>query len=295
MGADGAGSGAGGAGRDLAALVAWALDEDVGDGDRTTLWTVPPGTRARARIVARESLVVAGADAVLEVLRQAAPTATIRRLLNDGTRSRPGDEVAVVEGPARALLTAERTALNFMGRLSGIATLTAAFVERARDTGARIVDTRKTTPGWRALEKGAVRAGGGENHRMGLYDMVLIKENHIRAAGGIQAALAGVEAENQEGLPVEIEVERPGELSEVAGFAVDRILLDNFELDELREAVATVRGWPEPRPLLEASGNMTLERVRVVAETGVDLISVGALTHSAPVADLSMLVEEIEP
>jgi nicotinate-nucleotide pyrophosphorylase (carboxylating) len=294
MAIDGEGAEARDPARGLADLVARALDEDVGDGDRTTLWTVPPGTLARARIVAKESLVVAGAEAVLEVLRQAAPTAEIRRLVNDGIRGHPGDEVAVVEGPARALLTAERTALNFMGRLSGIATLTAAFVERIRGTGARIVDTRKTTPGWRALEKAAVRAGGGENHRMGLYDMVLIKENHIRAAGGIQAALAGVQAENHEGLPVEIEVEGPEELAEVAAFEVDRILLDNFELGELREAVATIRAWPEPRPLLEASGNMTLERVRTVAETGVDLISVGALTHSAPVADLSMLVEEIE-
>ncbi len=280
---------------DLEALIAASLAEDVRDGDRTTLWTVPPGTRARARVQAKASLVLAGSEAVPMTLRALSPGVELRSLVPDGVELEAGDTVAEMEGPARVILTAERTLLNFLGRLSGVATLTRAFVRAVEGTGARIVDTRKTTPGWRALEKAAVRAGGGMNHRFGLWDMVLIKENHIRAAGGVREALEGVWAGNVEALPVEIEVAELRELVEVRPFPVDRILLDNMSTDELSEAVRIVHGWGEKRPLLEASGNMTLERVRRVAETGVDLISVGALTHSAPSADLSLLVEAILP
>ncbi len=279
----------------LPELVAAALAEDVGDGDRTTLWTVPPGVRARARVVAREPLVAAGTEAFLEVMWQEAPTVEVLGLVKDGAKVEAGDTVVSLEGLARRILTAERTALNFLGRLSGIATATRRYVRALEGTHARIVDTRKTTPGWRALEKAAVRAGGGESHRMGLYDMVLVKENHIRAAGGIGPALEGIGRENEEELPVEVEVTTLEELGELEGTGVDRVLLDHFSLRELRAAVEAVEAWAAPVPLLEASGNITLERVREIAETGVELISVGALTHSAPVADVSLLLDEVLP
>jgi nicotinate-nucleotide pyrophosphorylase (carboxylating) len=275
----------------LEELVRIAIEEDVGTGDRTTLWTVPPGSRARARVVAREDLVVAGTHAFAEVFGQVVPSVEFHSLLKDGVAVAEGDIVASVEGPARGILTAERTALNFLGRLSGIATLTREFVRAVEGTDARILDTRKTTPGWRKLEKAAVLAGGGENHRFGLYDMVLVKENHITLAGGIPQALARVREENAEGLPVEIEVASLAELEFVRGWGVDRVLLDNMSTEEMAAAVESVRGWPAPRPLLEASGNMSLARVAEVARVGVDCISVGALTHSAPVADLSLLME----
>jgi nicotinate-nucleotide pyrophosphorylase (carboxylating) len=195
-----------------------------------------------------------------------------------------------VEGPARALLTGERTALNFLGHLSGIATLTRRFVDAVRGTGASIIDTRKTTPGWRILEKKAVRDGGGRNHRMGLYDMVMIKDNHIAAAGGIEAAVARVRKANDRDLPVEVEVTTIQELIRVLPLRVDRVLLDNMPLETLREAIRRVEAAPLPRPETEASGNVLLGSARSIAETGVDLISVGALTHSAPNADLSMRV-----
>jgi len=276
-------------------LIAAALAEDVRDGDWTTLWTVPPGARTRARIVAKQDLVVAGSEAVLETTRRLSPAIELHALCPDGTWAAEGDLIGELEGPARAILTAERTFLNVLGRLSGVATLTRAFVDEVAGTGARIVDTRKTTPGWRMLEKAAVRAGGGDNHRFGLWDMVLIKENHIAAAGGIRAAIEGVARENSAGLEVEIEVATLDQLDEIQGLGVDRILLDNMGVEEMRAAVERVREWAEPRPLLEASGNMTLDRVREVAQTGVDLISVGALTHSAPAADMSLLFESLAP
>jgi nicotinate-nucleotide pyrophosphorylase (carboxylating) len=272
-------------------LVEAALREDGADRDWTTLWTVGASYRVRARIEAREPLVLAGTRLAVRVFHAVDPEIRVEVLHGDGARVGEGTRVIRIEGPARGILTGERTALNFLGRLSGVATLTRRFVERVEGTGAGIVDTRKTTPGWRFLEKEAVRAGGGTNHRMGLSDMVLIKENHIVAAGGIGPAVDRVREMNREGIPVEVEVERPDELGDLRERGVDRILLDNMELPELRESVRIVRGWPEPRPQLEASGRMTLERVREVALTGVDLISVGALTHSAPTVDLSLLVE----
>lgn len=278
-----------GSGVDL--LIAAALEEDGVDRDRTTLWTVDESHRSRARILAREPLAVAGIGTAVTVFRSVDPRVGVEVVHEDGARVGEGTEVLRLEGPTRGILSAERTALNFLGRLSGIATLTGRFVEAVEGTGARITDTRKTTPGWRFLEKEAVRIGGGTNHRMGLADMVLIKENHITAAGGIRPAVKRVREANLEGIPVEVEVERLDQLEDLRDGGVDRILLDNLEVDELREAVWIVRGWPAPRPELEASGRMTLERVRRVAGTGVDLISVGALTHSASTADFSLLVD----
>lgn len=274
-------------------LVERALAEDVGDGDRTTLWTVSAAARGTARIVAREAGVLAGLEPTGLVFGRVSPHVAIEWETEEGEVVESGSEVARIRGPVRALLTAERTALNFLSRLSGIATLARRFVRAVEGTGVVIVDTRKTTPGWRALEKAATAAGGVENHRFGLYDMVLVKENHVRAAGGLGAALRRVrERARAEGTPVEVEVADPDELEEALGDPPDRILLDNMTPQQLRRAVERVRARGAPRPVLEASGGVTLANVRSVAETGVDLISVGALTHSAPALDLSLLLEE---
>lgn len=273
-------------------LVGWALEEDLGGGDITTAATVPRNAAGRARVVAKEPGVIAGLDVAREVYRQSDPGIVFESRLGDGTAVRPGDLVATAEGPFRRLLEAERTALNFLQRLSGVATLTRRYVDAIAGTRAKIVDTRKTTPGWRSLEKAAVLAGGGANHRMGLYDAFLVKENHIAAAGGGAAALSAVGRANATGLPVEIEVGSLAELDVVLEdpHPPDRILLDNLALPELAEAVARTRAR-RPGVLLEASGNVTLDRVRGIAETGVDWISVGGLTHSAPALDLSCLIE----
>lgn len=269
-----------------------ALEEDVGDGDRTTAWTIAGDARGTARIIARAPGVVAGvalADATLE----AADPALVREWrVSDGDRVEPGDELVRIGGALRSVLTAERATLNGLSRLSGIATLASRYVRAVEGTNAKILDTRKTTPGWRCLEKAAAAAGGAENHRMGLYDMVLIKENHIRGAGGVEAALTAVrDRARAGGLEVEIEVTGPGELEEALAHAPDRILLDNFSPAELSDAVRRVRARPAPHPLLEASGGITLDSVREVAATGVDFISVGAITHSAPALDLSLQVD----
>lgn len=276
----------------MEALVAAALAEDVGPGDWTTLWTVPEHARGEAVIVAKAPLVVAGMDAVRAVFRQVDPEVEVAVSLEDGREAEEGAVLAEISGRTRSILTGERTALNFLGRLSGIATLTRAFVDAVRGTGARILDTRKTTPGWRMLEKAAVAAGGGGNHRVGLYDMVLIKDNHAAACGGVGEAVRRVGEENRRGLPVEVEVGSLDELETVLPLGVDRILLDNMDLDTMRTAVERTHAGPSPRPLLEASGNVTLDTVRAVALTGVDLISVGALTHSAPGADVSLRMAE---
>jgi len=271
------------------ALIEAALSEDVGKGDRTSQWTVPAESRSEAVIVAKQRLIVAGLAAAAEVFRAVDSDLSVELRTDDAKELDVGDVVMAIEGPTRSLLTAERTALNFLAHLSGIATLTGAFVSRVAGTGARIVDTRKTTPGWRALEKMAVRAGGGSNHRMALDDMVLVKDNHIAAAGGLTAAIERVRMNNV-GLPVEVEVHNPEELQEALAAGVKRILLDNMTPDELREAVSLVRERAGESVLLEASGNVTLNTVLEVAETGVDLISVGALTHSAAAADFSLRV-----
>lgn len=271
------------------ALIEAALSEDVGDGDRTSEWTVPAESCSEAVIVAKQRLTVAGLAVAAEVFRAVDADLSVELRTDDSEEIEVGDVVMVIEGPTRSLLTAERTALNFLGRLSGIATLTRTFVSRVEGTGARIVDTRKTTPGWRALEKMAVRAGGGSNHRMGLDDMVLVKDNHIAVAGGLTAAIERVRMNNV-GLPVEVEVHTGEELEEALEAGVKRILLDNMTPDRLREAVALVRERVGESVTLEASGNVTLDTVLEVAETGVDSISVGALTHSAAAADFSLQV-----
>lgn len=274
-------------------LIGAALREDIGEGDFTTLWTVRSSARAEAVIVAKGRLVVAGVWIARRVFSRVQADARIELLVEDGVAVDPGTGLLRVRGPARGLLTAERTALNFLGRLSGIATLTRRFVEAVAGSRAKITDTRKTTPGWRLLEKWAVRTGGGVNHRGGLDDMILIKDNHIAAAGGAREAVVRVAASNRRALEVEVEVSTPAAVEELRGLPVQRILLDNMEEDGLREAVSRVARWPEPRPELEASGNISLERVRGVAGTGVDWISVGALTHSAPVADLSLRIRPV--
>jgi nicotinate-nucleotide pyrophosphorylase (carboxylating) len=274
-------------------LIQAALAEDVGPGDWTTRWTVDPGARGMAEVVAKGKVVVAGANVAVQVFRRVDTELAVSVLAMDGQAVEPGDLILRLEGPLQGILTGERTALNFLGRLSGVATLTRRFVDAVAGTGAEIQDTRKTTPGWRILEKDAVRAGGGANHRMGLYDMVLVKDNHLVAAGGVKAAVERIRRENGEGLPVEVEVGSLEELEEVLPLGVDRILLDNMDRKTMTEAVRRVRALGLSRPLVEASGNVTLASVRPVAETGVDIISVGALTHSAPVADLSLrLVRE---
>ena len=282
------GGGHAGLDAELHALIVLALNEDVWEGDWTTLWTVERDFQAEALVIAKEELIVAGGCAVRSVFLAVDPDLEVDLLVSDGVEIEVGASILRVKGGARGILTAERTALNFLGRLSGIATLTRRFVEAVKGRRARILDTRKTTPGWRALEKWAVRVGGGANHRMGLDDMILVKDNHMLAAGGLHEAVLRVRERNEAGLPVEVEVARAEQVEELCEFGIDRILLDNMDEREIREVVARVSAWPAPRPELEASGNMTLERVRSVAETGVDWISVGALTHSARSADLSL-------
>lgn len=276
--------------RARAALIQLALEEDLGEGDWTTEWTVPAPHRSRAVIVAKQSLVVAGADCVRDTFRAVDPDVGVELVSPDGSRAEPGDVVVELGGRTRSILVGERTALNFLGRLSGIATLTRRFVDAVAGTGARIVDTRKTTPGFRLLEKAAVRSGGGTNHRLGLYDMILVKDNHADACGGVARATRAVMEANEPGLAVEVEVRTLQELEEVLPLRPQRLLLDNMDLETLRAAVERVRSEGPARPETEASGNVTLATVRAVAETGVDFISVGALTHSAPAADLSLRV-----
>lgn len=271
---------------DYRELVRRALDEDRGRGDATSAAVINPGQRARGVILARSELVVAGLDVAAETFRQLDAGVVIEVLWADGARVGANEPIAFVSGDAIALLTAERTALNFLQRMSGIATLTAAFVTAAAG-GITILDTRKTTPGLRVLEKYAVRCGGGTNHRHRLDDGILIKDNHKRLAGGVgHAATAAMKHAN--GLPVEVEVENLEELDAVLATGAPRILLDNFTTYDIREAVARVKG----RAQLEISGGVTLDRVPELAATGADFVSIGALTHSAPAADLSF---ELEP
>ena len=267
-------------------LVRQALAEDRGRGDATTAATVAKGIRARGIIIAKSDLVVAGIAVAAETFKQVDPQTVFEVKWGDGSRVQPGEIVADVFGDAHALLEAERTALNFLQRLCGVATLTAKFVDAARG-GITILDTRKTTPGFRALEKYAVRCGGGTNHRLRLDDGILIKDNHKRLAGGVGAAAHRAMQEGG-GLPVVVEVENLQELDEVLKAGVPRILLDNFTTYDIREAVKRVNGRAE----IEISGGVTLERIPELATTGAQYVSIGALTHSAPAADLSF---ELEP
>jgi nicotinate-nucleotide pyrophosphorylase (carboxylating) len=274
-------------------LIDVALVEDIGTGDITSDWTVPEQKMASARFVAKAIGVVAGLSVAEWVFDTVDPQTTFELRLSDGDVVRPGDLIATVSGPARALLTGERTALNFIQRMSGVATLTSRFVRQIQHTEATILDTRKTIPGWRRLDKYAVSVGGGRNHRYGLFDMVLIKENHIEAADGIGPAVTGVRSHlngNPGDVKIEVEVKNLVELEEAMMAAVDWVMLDNMDVDEMSEAVRTVKNQGGG-PLLEASGNVSLTSVKEIAETGVDYISVGSLTHSAIALDLSMLFE----
>jgi len=270
-------------------LIDLALEEDRGAGDWTSRWIIPARNRVQAHIRAKSEGVVAGVMLAEAVMLRLDPRIEFEVVTADGGTVEPGTVLCVLRGPGRAVLTGERTALNFLQRLSGIATLTRRFVEAVAGTGVSILDTRKTTPGWRTLEKAAVRAGGGENHRTGLYDAVLIKENHAEIAGGLQEAIRRVRDQNGRSLPVIVEVRDAAEVAIAAEAGVDRLLLDNMSIQELRATVRSVE-LMESRPKLEASGNVRLDNVRAVAETGVDFISIGALTHSAPALDLSLLI-----
>jgi nicotinate-nucleotide pyrophosphorylase (carboxylating) len=276
---------------ELEQVVARALAEDVGSGDVTTAATVPSEARARARIVQKAPGVAFGFDLVAETMRQCGVEHVDRLVVEGQWRDAVPTEVLLASGPAVALLVAERTALNFLGHLSGIATLTARFVEAVAGTGTRILDTRKTTPGLRGLEKAAVAAGGGVNHRLGLYDAILIKENHIALADGVAKAIY-LARKAQPQLPIEVEVRNLDETAYALGVGADRLLLDNMDPETVRGAVKLRdQNGGEDGPTLEASGGISLENVRATAEAGVDFISIGALTHSAPSLDFSLLLE----
>ncbi|MBM3151525.1 MAG: carboxylating nicotinate-nucleotide diphosphorylase [Chloroflexi bacterium] len=259
-----------------------ALAEDIGAGDATTLSIVPPDAIMRGQILAKQDGIVAGLDVARAAYELLDATVDFSSYLADGSRVTKGGLLALVSGRAASLLTAERTALNFLGRMSGIATLTRQFVDAVAGARAVILDTRKTAPGLRAVDKLAVKLGGGGNHRIGLYDMILIKDNHIDYAGGIAEAVRRARASNS-GLPIEVEARTLEDVKVALDLGVERILLDNMSIKMMAEAVTLTNG----RAKLEASGNVTLETVRAIAETGVDFISVGALTHSAKVFDVS--------
>jgi nicotinate-nucleotide pyrophosphorylase (carboxylating) len=279
---------------ELTAVVRRALEEDVGSGDVTTDATVAAEARARAIIVQKAPGAIYGlgaaetAFALADPGRSVGPDVSSERLVAEGVWREEGGAVLAVEGSARALLTAERTALNFLGHLSGIATMAARAARAVQGTGAKVLDTRKTTPGLRALEKAAVAAGGAHNHRVGLYDAILIKDNHIAAAGGIAQAIARSRAAAPElARTLEVEVGNSEEIEQALAAGAPRLLLDNMDLAQLRAAVAQVAG----RAQLEASGGVTLQTLRERAETGVEWVSMGALTHSAPALDLSLTLE----
>ena len=301
----------------IADLVRRALEEDIGTGDATVAATIPPQATARAHILSRQTLVCAGMPLAEKVFRALDPEMQVVCLHNDGSFVEPGETLVQMKGTARAILTGERTALNFLGHFCGIATLTRRFVEQLAATKTRIRDTRKTTPGLRALEKYAVKTGGGNNHRFGLYDAILLKENHIAAGGGIKAALdkahtyvspkvppprtasaydaAGLDPEvvGPGPLPVQIEVRNESELREALGAGAEAVLLDNMTVPQATTCVKVARALRNDC-VIEISGGITLENARAYAETGADYLSSGMLTHSAPAANLSLLVDSIE-
>jgi nicotinate-nucleotide pyrophosphorylase (carboxylating) len=266
-------------------IIRSALVEDIGTGDVTTASTIRPGTVARAQLVAKEDFVLAGIEVAGRVFRLLDPSTAFEPLTRDGQTVKHGEVLAWIKGDASNLLQGERVALNLLQRMSGVATLTSHFVAATEGTAAIVVDTRKTTPGLRILEKYAVRMGGGGNHRMALYDGVLIKENHIAAAGGIAAAISRARRNVPHTLKIECEVRNLDEVSEALEAGADILLLDNMDLGQLRSAVDLVGD----RAVTEASGGVSLETIRAIAETGVQLVSVGALTHSYRSVDISML------
>jgi nicotinate-nucleotide pyrophosphorylase (carboxylating) len=272
-------------------LIQLALQEDLKDtGDPTSNFLIDRSKIGKAAIIAKQPGIIAGLPVAEQVFRLIDPKTFCKRLVEEGAAIESRNRILQISGSIQGILAAERTALNFLQRLSGIATLTAKFVEQVKGTNAKILDTRKTTPGLRALEKYAVRVGGGKNHRMGLFDMILIKENHIAAVGGIREAVIKVKKEMEAqnlNLKIEVETRNLDELNEALELAVDRVMLDNMNISQIKKAVQLVRG----RLQLEVSGGVTLKNVREIAETGVDYISIGALTHSAPALDLSVLLE----
>ncbi len=273
-----------------APLVAAALAEDVGFGDVTTEATVPEAARGKAVALCKAEGVICGLAVFAEAFRQLSDSVQVTYLVEEGDLVSAGTEIAVVEGPLRALLTAERCALNFLQHLSGIATLTRRFVDAVKGTGATVLDTRKTTPGLRALEKYAVKCGGGENHRARLDSMILIKDNHLAVAGGVKQALEAVRASASPSLKIEVETTNLDEVRAALEGGADWIMLDNMSPDECRQAVELVQG----RAKLEASGGVSLDTVRALALAGVDYISVGALTHSAHALDISLEVTGVD-
>lgn len=272
---------------ELKAEIRLYLDEDIGTGDVTTQRVVPQDAATRAWFVARQEAVIAGLEVARMVFALLDARLSFTTIVPDGRRALADARIACIEGPAAPMLTGERVALNLLQRLSGIATLARRYVEAIEGTGARILDTRKTTPGLRRLEKYAVRAGGAWNHRSGLYDAILIKDNHIAIAGSVEEALRRAKAGG--GLPVEIEVDNLGQLRRVLDTGADAVLLDNMPPERIAEAVRLVRAHPMGQACrTEASGGITLKNVRAYAETGVDCISIGALTHSAPAVDIAL-------
>ena len=271
-------------------IVAAALAEDIGPGDITSELVIPPEARATGRFLAKQPGVLSGLEVAAECFRQVDADVTFSALLAEGDCFDAGTELATVTGRARSLLAAERVSLNFLQRLCGIATLTSEFVARTAGTRARILDTRKTTPGLRLLEKRAVRAGGGHNHRFALYDGILLKDNHIAVAGGVTDAVLAARTRAPHMLKIEVEVTSVGQLTEAVAAGADIALLDNMTLEQMEHAVAHGAG----RIMLEASGGIHLDNVGAVAATGVNLISVGALTHSARAIDISLELEPVE-
>lgn len=268
-------------------LIERALAEDIGNGDVTSEAIIPADAEATAEIKTKQDMILAGIDVAREVFRQLDPLIRIEQLAQDGDKIKTGGVIARVSGKTRVLLAGERVALNLLQHLSGIATLTAKYVERVKGTRAQILDTRKTLPGLRSLEKYAVRMGGGRNHRFGLYDGILVKDNHIAAAGSITKAVELVRKNSHHPFKIEIETKNLDEVRETLAAKADIIMLDNMSPEMMREAVKLIAG----RALVEASGNVSLDTVRAIAETGVDFISAGAVTHSAPAADISMKIK----
>lgn len=268
-------------------LIKMALEEDIGPGDITAQATIPEGVKAKAKISARQDLVLAGIEVAEKVFAAVNPRIEWRALEEDGARLRPGDVIAELKGDARSLLAGERTALNFLQHLSGIATMAKRFSDAIDGTKAKILDTRKTMPGFRAIEKHAVRMGGGQNHRMGLFDHYLIKNNHIAVTGSVKAALEGAKKARKKDQEIEIETRKMEEVRDALEGSADIILLDNMSVDQVKLIVEYVQG----RKKLEVSGGITLDKARTYAETGVDYISAGSITHSAPAVDLNMTME----
>jgi nicotinate-nucleotide pyrophosphorylase (carboxylating) len=269
-------------------LIEAALREDIGDGDITTLSIIRTPLKADAHLIAKERLVLAGIDVFYQVYKKLDPEINFIEHFKDGDEIKQGSVLGELSGKVETILKGERVALNFLQRLSGIATITREFVRKINSYPAKILDTRKTTPGWRALEKYAVKMGGGNNHRVGLFDAVLIKDNHINAAGGIKEAVRRVRAHIPDDFKIEVETSNLQEVKEAVGSGVSTIMLDNMSTEMMKEAVAMVN----KRVLVEASGNTGLDNIEEIASTGVDFISVGALTHSAKAVDISLKVVE---